>query len=121
MHDIMFSKEIITAMRAKRGMLAENEKITTVIVSLSPASHLNPAALNNTFSLLTKDTEFADVKLDIKKLGLGIICRVCNNSFAAAEPVFNCPICHSTEIDIAHTKELVIDSIVTLAEINNGG
>ncbi len=111
MHDLMFSKEIIAAISNKAETLGKDEEVTSVNVRLSPLSHVKADTLNDTFSLMIKETPYSKVRLVIDRLGLDIRCRSCNNVFTVDEPTFECPKCLNKDIDIVHNKEFVVESV----------
>lgn len=111
MHDLMFSKEIITAIRNKTQTIGSDKKIAAVNVRLSALSHVKPDTLNETFSLMTKDTPYSDIRLIIKELSLNLSCMSCKNEFTAEEPTFECPKCRSNDINIVCNKEFDVEAI----------
>ncbi len=111
MHDLMFTKEILTALKNRLNSAPKGTRIKAVNASLSPLSHVKPETLIETFNTMIKDTEFEDIVLNIKVLPLAIHCRACNHKFDVDKPTTKCPKCNNTDIDILHSKEFVINSL----------
>ena len=111
MHDLMFTKEIVAALKNKQKSIPEGSKITSVNASLSPLSHVKPETLAETFRTTAKGTEFEKTALSIKVLPLGIKCRSCKHGFSIDRPTVKCPKCNSADLDIVNTREFTVDSV----------
>ncbi|MFH1190057.1 MAG: hydrogenase maturation nickel metallochaperone HypA [Candidatus Omnitrophota bacterium] len=111
MHDLTFAKEIITALNTRKNSLPNGSRITSVNAALSPLSHVKPETLTETFRAMAKDTEFGDVALNIKTLGLEIRCRACKHSFFVDKPTTRCVKCNDSDLDIVFNREFSVDSI----------
>ena len=112
MHDTVFSKEIVRALEEKERSLKPGEVIKKAIVDLSPLSHVKSDTLKETFALMVKGTRFAEVALEIKTLGLKVICGSCGKEFSVMKPTFACTDC-AGPIDIKENKEFAVKSIET--------
>ncbi len=112
MHDLMFTKEIISALKNKLSAVPKGTKITSVNASLSPLSHVKPETLVETFGAMIKDTEFDGVILNVKVLPLEIKCRACDHRFKVDKPTTKCNKCNTSDLDILYSKEFTVDSIV---------
>jgi len=111
MHDLMFTKEIISALSSKLKTLPNGSKITAVKAALSPLSHVKPETLIETYTAMVKDTEFENIALNITVLKLGIKCRSCKQEFLVDKPTMKCPVCNSADMDIVYNKEFVVESV----------
>lgn len=111
MHDLTFAQEILNVLSERSNSLDKGTKIKAVNASLSPLSHVKPETLKETFTAVSKETQFNKIKLIIKPLELRIKCQVCRHSFSTAKPITACPKCDSADLDIAYSKEFSIDSI----------
>lgn len=111
MHDLTFSKEIISFLIQKANSLDKGLKITAVNVSLSKLSHVTPETLKEAFSAISKDTPFSGIELNIKILGIGIKCGSCKEGFVVDKPTMVCPSCHSSDLNIIYSREFNIESI----------
>ncbi len=112
MHDLMFTKEIITELKNKLASSPKGTKIKAVNASLSPLCHVKPETLAETFNATIKGTEFESVRLSVKVLPLEIKCTSCGLRFNIDKPTIKCPKCSNTDLDILYSKEFSVDSII---------
>lgn len=110
MHDLVFTKEILRALKDKLKTLPMGSQIIAVNAALSPLSHVKPETLAETFRAMVQGTEFEKTVLNIKTLKLGIKCRACNTSFSVDKPTTRCIECDDPDLDILYNKEFVIES-----------
>jgi hydrogenase nickel incorporation protein HypA/HybF len=108
----MFTKEILAAIKKKLSSEPIDTQIKAVSASLSPLSHVRPDTLAVTFNTMIKGTEFERIKLNLKILPLEIKCRACNHRTSIDKPIDACPKCHSSDLDILHSKEFAVDSFI---------
>jgi hydrogenase nickel incorporation protein HypA/HybF len=111
MHDLMFTKEILSALNDKINTIPKGSKIVAVNAALSPLSHVKPETLTETFKTMTKGTKFENVAINIKTLQLEIKCRSCKHTFAVDKPTTKCIKCNDSDLDIVYNKEFLVDSI----------
>ena len=111
MHDLMFTKEILSALDGKINSIPKGSGIVAVNVSLSPLSHVKPETLTETFKAMTKGTRLENVALNIKVLQLEIECRSCKHNFRVNKPTTKCVKCDASDLDIVFNKEFLVDSI----------
>ena len=111
MHDLMFTKEILSALNSKLRSIPRGSRIISVNASLSPLSHVKPETLRKTFTAMVKETGFEKIALNITVLKLGIKCRSCGKEYFIDKPTMRCPGCSSADMDIINNKEFLIESI----------
>ena len=111
MHDLMFTKEIISALNDKLNELTKGSRIIAINAAISPLSHVKPETLMETFKATVKGTEFENIALKIKVLQLGISCHSCKQSFMIDRPTTKCIKCNSGDLDIVYNKEFAVESI----------
>lgn len=111
MHDLMFCKEVVNAINEKFKTLGKKAGITAVNVALSPMSHVKPEALNETFKAMVKGTELERINLRIRPLKLRMECGSCEKVFFVEKPTFACQECGSSSINLADSKEFLVESI----------
>lgn len=111
MHDVVFSQDILRALRERARTLGPGEKIARAVVVLSPLSHVKPETLLETFALTAKGSGFEDVALEVKRLGLHMKCEDCSAEFSVIEPTFSCLSCGSSSLIITNNEEFKVESI----------
>ena len=113
MHDLVFTNEVITALRNWLNSVPSGTKIRAVNASLSPISHVKAQTLTETFNVMTKGTEFEGIEINVKVMPLKIKCRACSHQFNISKPATTCPKCNNSDLDMLHSREFNIDSIST--------
>lgn len=111
MHDLMFTKEILSALDNKLNAVPKGSRIIAVNAALSPLSHVKPETLTETFKAMTKGAKFDGVTLNVKTLKLEIKCRSCKHSFLVDRPTTKCVKCDNSDLDIVYSKEFLVESI----------
>ena len=110
MHELGIAQGIIE--RMDRTAREQNARVTKVGVRIGELSAVDPEALRFGFEVLTKDTPFQDVKLDIEFCRRVQRCRDCSDQFETEAMFTDCPQCGSTqtvmiggdELDIAYME-----------------
>lgn len=113
MHDLMYSREIITVLKDKLRTLDKKAKITSINVVLSPLSHVKAETLVETFKATAAGTGLEKIALNIRPLELAMKCASCGAIFTIDKPAFSCRKCDSRDINLADSKEFAIESITT--------
>ncbi|MBU0606038.1 MAG: hydrogenase maturation nickel metallochaperone HypA [Candidatus Omnitrophica bacterium] len=111
MHDLTFAKEIVRALNIKQNSIPNGSRITSINAALSPLSHVKPETLTETFRVMTKGTELDKIGLNIKVLKIELTCRTCKHAFQIDKPTTRCVKCNDSDLDMAYSKEFVIESI----------
>ena len=111
MHDLAFTKEIISALNTRKNSLPNGFRITSVNAALSPLSHVKPETLTETFRAMTKGTKLDKVGLNIKALKIELTCRACKHTFLIDKPTIRCVKCNDSDLDMVYSKEFLIESI----------
>ena len=111
MHETKFAEEIIFVLKHKLEPDTLSKPLV-VNVRLSPLSHVTAEGLKETFKTLIQNELFAkNVHLHIKTMEFDVYCKECKKISKAAQPIFNCPRCKSSDLDIQKEREFIIDSV----------
>lgn len=111
MHDLMFAKEILSALNNKLNTIPTGSRIVAVNAALSPLSHVRPETLTETFGVMVKSTEFGEIALNIRVLPIDIRCRTCKQTFQVDKPTTKCIKCNNSDLDMIHSKEFLVESL----------
>ncbi|MDD5044178.1 MAG: hydrogenase maturation nickel metallochaperone HypA [Candidatus Omnitrophica bacterium] len=111
MHETKFANEIIFILKHKLEPDALSKPLV-VNVRLSPLSHVTPQSLKEAFKVAAESEHFPnELKLSIKTMEFDVYCKECKKISKASAPIFNCPRCKSTDLDIQKEREFIIDSV----------
>jgi len=110
MHELGIASSIIE--RMERTAREQNARVTKVGVRIGELSAVDPDALSFGFEVLTKDTPFEGVKLEIEFCRRVQRCRDCAHQFETEAMFTECPQCGSLhtlciggdELDIAYIE-----------------
>jgi hydrogenase nickel incorporation protein HypA/HybF len=86
-------------------------KLSTIRLTVGEFTAVVPESLSFCFEVITKDTPFEGVKLEMEKVPLTGRCTACDEEFAIKEYQFICPKCGSNEVETISGKELFIKEI----------
>lgn len=111
MHDLVFSKEIVTIVNNRRHALPKTAKVVGVHVLLSPLSHVTAQSLNDAFTQTVSGTDLEGIALRIQALAVKMKCSACGAAFDIEKPAFACPRCGSNTIAVDDSREFLVQSI----------
>jgi hydrogenase nickel incorporation protein HypA/HybF len=86
-------------------------KLTTIRLVVGEFTAVVPESLTFCFEVLTKDTPFEGVKLEMEKVPLTGRCNLCETEFVVKDYQFICPHCGSNQVETISGKELFVKEI----------
>ncbi|MBI5606539.1 MAG: hydrogenase maturation nickel metallochaperone HypA [Deltaproteobacteria bacterium] len=86
-------------------------RVSTIRLVVGEFTAVVPHSLTFCFEIITKDTPFEGVKLEMEQVPLTGRCSGCGEEFVIKEYRFVCPKCQSQEIETVAGKELFIKEI----------
>ncbi len=86
-------------------------KLSTIRLVVGEFTAVVPHSLTFCFEVITKDTPFEGVKLEMEHVPLTGRCTACDEEFTIKEYRFVCPKCGSQEIETIAGKELFVKEI----------
>lgn len=111
MHELGIAKDLIdiVLLKAKENNL---KKITKISVKIGEAADIEEDFLKHSMlEHLLSDTVAEGCHLEISKEDLKAKCKKCSARFLPTKMIFDCPICHSKEIEILSGKDVYVSSI----------
>lgn len=109
MHDLKYAHQILDGINNTK--VGSKNAVIKVEVYLSPLSHVTPEGLKETFSMISEDEGYKNVKLNVNILEFCIHCKKCGKTWRSSKPTFNCPKCDSADFELKKGEEFYIDSI----------
>ena len=85
--------------------------ITGVKIQVGALAGVVPELLESAFDAYKKGTIAEDAVLTMVKPPFTIRCRACGNETVRTDFVMACPACASTDLEIVHGMELVLEKI----------
>lgn len=86
-------------------------KVSTIRLVVGEFTAVVPHSLTFCFKIITKDTSFEGVKLELEQVPLTGRCFGCGEEFTVKKYRFVCPKCGSQEIETIAGKELFVKEI----------
>ncbi len=111
MHEMGIAMEIMNIAYDSIPKDIENPRIQIINLKIGKLAAVVPESLSFCFNIITKDSPFAEAKLNIEEIPVKARCKDCNVEWIIEGPVFVCEKCNSGSIEILSGRELDIESI----------
>jgi hydrogenase nickel incorporation protein HypA/HybF len=111
MHELPIVDKIIEVVCEKLEEMDENRAVTSVRLKVGKMSSAVPDCLSFYFEFLRRGTPLEHASLDIEEVPVRAKCQPCGEEFQVDGPVFFCPVCDSSRIEIVRGRELSVDSV----------
>ena len=105
MHEMSIANSIIEAVR-KEMMRYPEARAERVGIRVGALSAVDPAALQFCFEVMTQDTEFARLQLEVEVRPRRHRCAGCGMQFEVKDYDFDCPHCGNFALDCVSGDEL---------------
>lgn len=111
MHELPMVENVVQVVCAKLDELKETRAVTAVRLKVGKMSSAVPDCLCFYFEFLRKGTPLENASLEIEEIPVKAVCRVCGKEFEVEGPIFFCPLCDSSRLEMIAGRELLVDSI----------
>ncbi|OQY12563.1 MAG: hydrogenase maturation nickel metallochaperone HypA [Desulfobacteraceae bacterium 4572_19] len=111
MHEMGIATQLVEIAISSIPDDMEGVHIEAVNVEVGKLSSIVPDSLSFCFDIAVKDTVIDGAKLNIKQLPVTALCKECHHTFTMDEPLFLCPECKCSSIDLLSGRELDIISM----------
>ena len=112
MHEFSIAQSILKTLDGvcvKEGLVPE--KVSSVCLVIGAFTSIHVDSLNFAMEVLTKDSGFSKMKIEVEEVPLKISCRTCGAETALEEVFLICGSCGAQAVDIVRGKEFYIKSI----------
>jgi hydrogenase nickel incorporation protein HypA/HybF len=110
MHEMSIAQNIIEALSEQVKEINYN-KIKNVKIKIGELTAVDSNSLKFSFDIITKDTKFEGVNLEIETVQLKALCNICNFESPIENFFFICSNCNSTDIKVLQGDELNLSEI----------
>jgi hydrogenase nickel incorporation protein HypA/HybF len=110
MHEMPIAENIFRIVEQQK-ILNNLKKVYKINLKVGKLTTVVPACLEFCFQVISKGTEFENVKLEIEIVPFRIKCKKCEKEKEISNFFLLCPECGSQEIEILSGRELSIESI----------
>jgi hydrogenase nickel incorporation protein HypA/HybF len=110
MHEMGIAQSILDIVEQEMARHGAT-RVSTIRLVVGEFRAVVPRSLTFCFEIMTKDTPFEGVKLEMEQVPLTGRCTACDEEFTVKEYRFVCPKCGSQEIETIAGKELFVKEI----------
>jgi hydrogenase nickel incorporation protein HypA/HybF len=111
MHELPIVENIVKVVCDKLEEMEETHRVIGVKLRVGRMSTAVPECLSFYFEFLKKGTPLEGASLEIEEVPVKAKCRHCGKEFEVEGPVFFCPKCDSSSIDVTSGRELLVESV----------
>ena len=111
MHEMGIAEKIVEIALASVPEDVKNPKIAKMNLSIGKFASVVEDSLRFCFAIIVKDTPLENTELIIKNVPVLVKCKKCSHEWEVDNPIFKCPECKGTDLDMLSGREIDIDSI----------
>ncbi|MCD4743564.1 MAG: hydrogenase maturation nickel metallochaperone HypA [Desulfobacteraceae bacterium] len=111
MHELGIAEKIVEIALASIPEGIENPKVERMNLRIGKFASVVEDSLRFCFGIVVKDTPLAETELIIENVPVLVHCNKCNFEWEVDDPIFKCPECHGTDLEMLSGREIDIDSI----------
>ena len=107
MHELSLSSAILeTAVKH-----ADGRRVSLVELTVGALRQVVPASLEFYFEIVSRDTVCEGARLELNVVEARVRCNACREQWTLDDPVFRCPACASTNVEVLAGTEFMVESI----------
>lgn len=107
MHELSLSSAILdTAVRHAKG-----RQVSAVELTVGVLRQVVPSSLEFYWEIVTRGTVCEGSKLELTQVEATISCNSCATEWTLDDPIFACPSCKSTSVEVLTGTEFMVESL----------
>ncbi len=111
MHEMGIAEQIVEiALKSIPGDIAD-PKVERMNLRIGQFASVVEDSLRFCFGIIVKDTPLAETELVIETVPVLVHCNKCGFEWEVDNPIFKCPECRGTDLEMLSGREIDIDSI----------
>jgi hydrogenase nickel incorporation protein HypA/HybF len=114
MHEMGIATEIVRIVTESIPADIADPKVARINLKVGKLAAVVPQSLQFCFEIAAEQTAAEGAELNIEEITVSARCDQCRHMWEILEPVFDCPACGSTTIEMLSGRELDIESIELL-------
>ncbi|MEM6263346.1 MAG: hydrogenase maturation nickel metallochaperone HypA [Bacteroidota bacterium] len=111
MHEISLTRTIIRSVQQELSP-DELDRLRGIRLKVGVLSGVEPVLLENAFEVVTENSPFKGVSLEIESVPVEVECHLCGTHFQVQKQKFICPNCHNPTNNIKQGDELTIHQVM---------
>ncbi len=116
MHEMGIALEVIRIANDSIPDELSGARIAKINLKIGKMAAVVADSLRFCFEIASKDTPAEGAELVIEEIPLQLRCRDCGTQWTAREPVFVCPDCKGSSVEMVSGRELDINTIEIVEE-----
>jgi len=111
MHEMGIAEQIVEiALKSIPGDIAD-PKVERMNLRIGQFASVVEDSLRFCFGIIVKDTPLSETELVIETVPVLVHCNKCGFEWEVDNPIFKCPECRGTDLEMLSGREIDIDSI----------
>jgi hydrogenase nickel incorporation protein HypA/HybF len=107
MHELSLSSAVLdTAVRH-----ADGKKVKLVELTIGALRQVVSSSLEFYFEIVSRGTVCEGARLDLNLVEARVRCGACETSWTLDDPIFRCPSCEDSEVEVLTGNEFFVESI----------
>ena len=107
MHELSLSSAVLdTVIRH-----AEGRKVNAVDLTIGALRQVVPTSLEFYFEIVARDTVCEGARLELTTIEARVRCNDCATEWTLGEPIFRCPSCEGSDVEVLSGTEFFVESI----------
>ena len=111
MHEMGIAEKIVEIALASIPEDIENPRIAKMNLRIGKFASVVEDSLRFCFGIIVENTSLADTELIIESVPVLVHCNKCSFEWEVDNPIFKCPECKATDLEMLSGREIDIDSI----------
>ncbi len=112
MHELSLSSAILDTVERH----ADGRKVNTVDLTVGALRQVVPSSLEFYWEVVSRDTVCDGARLALTEVEARLRCKDCDSSWTLDEPVFRCPSCEGSDVEVVTGTEFFVESIDVVEE-----
>ena len=111
MHEMGIAEKIVEIALESIPDDVKNPKIKKMNLRIGKFASVVEDSLRFCFGIIVEGTALADTELIIENVPVKVHCNECKFEWEIDDPIFKCPECKATDLELLSGREIDIDSI----------
>jgi hydrogenase nickel incorporation protein HypA/HybF len=106
-HELSLSSAVLdTALRHAGG-----QKVKVVELTIGALRQVVPSSLEFYWEIVGRDTACEGARLEMNIVEARVRCKACDTEWTLDDPIFRCPSCEDSDVEVLAGTEFVVESI----------
>jgi hydrogenase nickel incorporation protein HypA/HybF len=108
-HELSLSTAVLDVVLRHAG----DRRVTAVDLTIGTLRQVVPSSLEFYWQVVTRDTACEGARLEMTVVETRVRCKACATEWTLDDPVFRCPSCEDSDVEVLSGTEFFVESIDT--------